>query len=851
MSGLADSGDGIRTALERTALADITLRRLMSGHRADAEGLAVLAVGGYGRCDLTVKSDLDLIILDDGHSTPHEAAVRSLVQGLWDRGWSPGQTLMHLDDIDRHMLAVPDRASALLEARFVWGDLKLADAIEKDLVKRFDDEVWDRFVSLKLDEFHQRREKYGAVPRVVEPHLKAQAGGLRDLNHVFWIERARAALDGDWGLSRRRASALKAFVKRLARAKRISAKETGDLIESHDFILRLREALRTITGYETDLLAVGIQPQVGRILGFEGNDRAVMRESMKAAYRSIERIARFAEEFGASLAEYGIRRVPKEKLVPRFEGVAQLGNRLVLDRSARRRGSSDPEKLLELVDFSVQSGFPLAGSARHGLRLEIHRAGNRLRNHSNWRESIRSWLTLEKGFGARMRRLAELDALNPWLPEWDGIDGLTMGSYYHTFTVDEHTLRALEYLDRLPDDGPDGLPASLWESFRGRPWVYLSILFHDIAKGRRGDHSLEGVGLVRNALKRLDMNEYANPVSKLVRLHLRMEQVAFRRDASDPATIAKFAADVGNEDILTALYLLTVCDLNAVSKRVWTVWKGELLAELYIATGKWFQLGIKAVEWTVAEEVERVVQQVGGDLEAADRARRFLESMRAEYMRAVPASEIARHLEALELVEAGRPWRWLIEPREGYIIVTLITHDRAGLLAAIAGLLVSQGIGIREARIFTRDDGIVIDRFRAEDIEPEGVPLAERLGRIERYWRRLEEKELSLDSLLEGLRRRRRRVSRPSALIETEVTITPARQGYLVDVSGPDTVGLLYRLCSVFADEGFDVHAARVTGRLDGIMDAFLIRDPRDGLSSKDARMRLIDRLREAVENAS
>ncbi|HEB85016.1 MAG TPA: HD domain-containing protein, partial [Bacteroidetes bacterium] len=658
MTLLTSAGDGVRAALARASRADETLRRMLRPHRRLAGGFAVLASGGHGRGDNTFRSDLDLILLLADGGDGHDDLIRRFIQALWDAGWSPAQTLVRLDEVDRGLLTIPDRTSALLEARLVWGDHRVVEALEARMARLFDVDAYAEFVRRKQEEFDQRRFKYGEVVRVVEPHLKAQAGGLRDLHHVFWIERARALFTGKWKMAKRRGGAILHFIGRLKRAGLLTVREAEELAGAYDLLLRLREALRLGTRQETDQLLVSRQPEVGRLLGLPGNDRAVMRAVMRSTYLAMEKVARFAEEFGDTIAEYGFRRGPQEQVSLFLPGATSIGGRLELPRESLAGIAAEPAVLLKLVDTCANAGLPLAGRTRHDLRRAIRGSAERLNDPMLWSVPLREWAARGVGFGVRLRRLHELDAITPWLPEWEEINGLTTGSYYHSYTVEEHTLRALERLDNLPGDGPDGLPRSLWENLSDRATVVLAVLFHDITKARRGDHSITGAHVAAAALRRLGWPELAGPVSSLVRLHLRMEQAAFRRDASDPAVVATFATEVGRESLLSALYLLTVCDLSAVSERVWTAWKGELLAELYQAAKRWFREGAEAGRITVAEEVSRVAPRLGGGGTAEERARRFLTAMREEYRRAVPAEEIAHHLEAAERVSGGTPFIW-------------------------------------------------------------------------------------------------------------------------------------------------------------------------------------------------
>ena len=833
--------EGLSSGLQRAREADrrlLKLTRKLGGVPGD---VVILANGGYGRCDITPGSDLDVLVLLTGEDRAE--FVRSFVQGLWDQNLHPGHTVLHLNDIDQELIVTPDRAAALLEARVVCGDEHAVVAIEKRVNSLMNGQIFRKYVHAKDQEYYQRREKYGLVARIVEPHLKSQAGGLRDMQYVLWIDRARTAKKGSWVLPRTAVVGVTGLIASLRRRQHLNRNEARQLVDAYSMLLTLRELLRNRTGREEDILSVAHQVPIGREFGHAGSDRQVMHALMHDTYLALEKIARFADEFGPLLAEEERRKKPRP--VPKWPGLSIRGNRLELEDEVIQQASLSPEHLLALIDKAEQLGVAFAGRDRHRLRRALEPLRQGVKPDNSWVPPLLKWFALKNGFASRLRRLDELDAISIWLPEWREIVALTTGSYYHSYSVDEHTLRALERLDDLPGDMTEGLPATLWDSCEQRPLVYFSLLLHDIAKGREGDHWRIGEEMARDALIRLDLEKWAGEVARLVRLHLRMEQVAFRRDSKDPAVLAEFAEEVGDQQTLDALYLITVCDLSAVSDRVWTEWKGRLLAELYLETREWFTRGKRAVPATAEEEASRVAPLLDGD---ENRAWSFLASMRDEYLRVVPAEEIALHVRAVEELRAGQPYRWIIERRDGYILLTLITWDRVGLLADIAGLLVTQGIGIREARIFTREDRVVIDRFRAEDIQPGGIPLQERLDRIPQLWGQLIENSITLDDLFNRFRRSRRLDKPRVAMVESEINITPRPDGFIVDVSGPDSVGLLYRLCRVYADAGLDVRAARVSRRIDGIVDAFLLHDPNGRIQAQMERLKLIQSLHEVLE---
>lgn len=843
----SSSHDGILSALDSTADADRTLRHYLQKLIPNQERLAILAVGGYGRCDNSPQSDLDLIILFDQMSGQTESALKQFIQLLWDHKLTPAQTAVKMEDINGEYLSIPDRASALLEARLLWGDRSIARELDEKVNKEFTSEVMQLFITRKRQEQQQRHQKYGSDVRVVEPHLKSQAGGLRDLHHVFWIYQATVAYTSQWKLRRKRVNQIVSFFLQLKNEAILTEEDLEELLSAYNFLLRIRESLQSISGRSEDVLAVGFQPDVGRMLGFSGKERIVMRKCCRTLYLNMDKLARFSEEFSDIFSIPLDMNPISEKNIQGFRGVRERSGRLQIDHDLMDYYARSPERLLALVDYSVERECSFTGDSRHLLRKAIGSYWRGMKNVHAWGEPLRKWLTLESGFERRLRILSELNAIAVWLPEWDEINGLSTGSFYHNYAVDEHTLRGLAELEEIRDGNAGKHPEKIWSQARHRDWVYMAILFHDIAKGRRGDHSLAGAQLAREALHRLQWDDLSGPISTLVRLHLRLEQVAFRRDTSDPLVIAAIGREIPSKEMLDALYLLTICDLRSVRDGIWSTWKGKLLSELYETLKNWFISGGMIPEITVDEEVNRVARRLKEVKSTPEEARKFIETMQEEYRRVIPAEEIVLHLEMMQKLLDGEPWVWHIIPEEGYIILTIVTSDRIGLLADVAGLLVSQGIGIREARIFTRDDGVVIDRFRAVDIDPEGVPIEERLDKIIPLWRSLMEGEVTLMKLLEGYHRKFRKVQQRTAVTETEVSISPSGNRYLLDLSGPDRVGLLYRLCQMLAKLGLNVKAARVSARIDGIQDALLLEDSGSLLSTSRGRMKVLDLLRGAM----
>ncbi len=835
-------------ALDRTAKADRTVRSLLQPFRDHADGILVLATGGYARADLAPHSDLDIVILLD-QPERHTEIVHEFVQALWDSSYQPAQTVVALNDLDGRLLTIPDKASSLLETRVLWGDSDLALTYETRVNELVSDDVFSEYVKRKEQEFAARRKKYGAVPRVIEPHLKNEAGGFRDLHHVFWLERAHVAHDGHWQVRRRRGNMLQSFVGRIHAARQLTDLEANELIEAYGFLLAVRESLHRIWQKSDDRLAVTEQPGIAFELGYTGSEQRVMIDLMRDVYFSTEKHSRFTEEFGPRFAHVDEQSDRQTDFPPLPNQLHIHHNRLDISSESIPHFAVRPRMLAGLIDTSVESRLLFSGRSRHALRRALHDNDGPQHKVSTWTEPIRRWLELPRGFSQRMRRMDELDSIHLWLPEWMDITGYTTGSYYHRYTVDEHTLRALDYLDMLPMSGIHGDPKSLWDDCEFRPLVYLALIFHDIAKAQGDDHSGKGALIAETALKRIGLEKWAAGVARLVRIHLRMEQTAFRRDISDPDVVNEFVSLVEDEQTLRALYILTVCDLNAVRSGVWTTWKGRLLSELYHAALDVLQHGVDARRITVEQEAQRVAPLLAASGNGHDRAEEFITTLASDYRRSVPTQEIARHLEIVDALQRGElDHKWLLDQQPGFVVITLIAHDRPGLLADITGLLTAQGIGIREARIFTRADGIIIDRFRCEDIEPTRLPLPDRLDQIPGHWVGLVDGLMKMDDLFHRFQRRTRFDRKQVVRVDADVTIQPLQDGAVLDVTGADSVGLLYRLCSTLADEGLEIRSARVTGKVDGIMDSFLVRDPLGRLATEDQQQELMRHLQEAAD---
>jgi [protein-PII] uridylyltransferase len=432
--------------------------------------------------------------------------------------------------------------------------------------------------------------------------------------------------------------------------------------------------------------------------------------------------------------------------------------------------------------------------------------------------------------------MSDLGILGAYIPEWADLVAFFQHNVYHYYTADEHTLIALANAERLRvERGP------LHEVFRmlGRKdLLYLAILLHDIAKPRGvADHEITGVEMSRTILRRLGMEEDSGEIGFLIRHHLAMEQVAFRRNLHDPATIREFAALFDRPERLSYLYVLTYADLSAVNPSVWTAWKATMLLDLYQLTLEVLVRNLRGeqIDRFHRERAEAAVEQVVESLSVSiprEDIERHLEGFQNDaYVATFSEREIREHIERSRAGGVSV----LFERAGGLTEVTVIAPDAPYALSRCCAVLAANDASIIDANIFTRDDGILIDRFRIAAPAGPGALGVETCRKIDEDLQRVLAGTLDIEHLLQEHRRRWRRRPRPpvNPNIRTDVKFEETPRHTIIDVYAPDSLGFLYRVTEAISSLGMDIYFAKIATRVDGIVDAFYVLD-RDGKKISD-----------------
>jgi len=805
------------------ALADLTddvLRQLWS--RAGlGDPLALLAVGGYGRSELFPYSDIDvLVLLPDDYQLEHGAEgkerIESFIGTCWDVGMEIGSSVRNLG----HCLAEAEKdvtvQTALLESRLIAGSENLNRKFQDAFMAAMEPKAF--FVAKTL-EMRQRHTKFENTPYSLEPNCKESPGGLRDLQVILWV--AKAAGYG------------KTWVE-LANHGLATSFEVSQIRRNESLLFLIRCRLHTISKRREDRLIFDMQTALAKSFGHEaplhGDKRSVVRASealMKRYYWAAKAVAQLNQILMLNI---------EERLNPSTHTLRRINEHFndkagMIDVVSDDLYQREPHAILETF-LVYQCTVGVKGLSARTLRAlynarEVMDAG--FRNDPVNRETFRNILFQPEGITHAMRLMNQTSVLGRYLWVFRKIVGQMQHDLFHVYTVDQHVLMVLRNVRRffIVEHAHEYPFCSQLAGGWDKPWLlYVAALFHDIAKGRGGDHSELGALEVRRFCKQHAIDqEDAKLIQFLVREHLSMSRIAQKSDLSDPKVIAEFAKRVGSERQLTALYLLTVADIRGTSPKVWNAWKGKLLEDLYRFTAR--TLGGHAPDHDAEVEARKRDALVILALHSApfEAQKALWETLDVSYFMRHDAVDIAWHTKHISrhvhtttpIVRARRS-----PPGGEGLQVMVYTHDQADLFARICGFFERGSFSVLDARIHTTQAGYALDTFQV-------VSTSEDLNEHFREITSMVESGLSQVIAQAGPLPppSRGRVSRrvKSFPIAPRVTLQPDEQAqhWLLNISASDRLGLLYSVARVLAKHKINLQLAKVATLGERVEDTFLV----------------------------
>jgi len=852
--------DGFAVSARLTSLVDTTLAEIWKLNPAAGE-FAVVALGGYGRSELCPHSDFDLMILAENEKSKLSGTepIQQFLRALWDAGFNVGHSVRTVEDCVNLYETDVDSWASILESRYVCGSRRVldhyADAVFRQIHKKFD-LVFVKAIVVGMDERH---EKYGNSVKLLEPNLKNSAGGLRDLHNLLWVYRSTDSeyftespfLNGE--------SSCKLMIDTLYRKSVISREERDAVIDALNFLLRTRHETHYFAKTIHDSLDFSIQREIAKGLGFGEDPELKYVEKFMREYflhaRSIFRLnQRLINHFRKSVEPSPWRKQKEQSLDAHF--IAR-GDELLQRNTAVE--ISTPAEILKAFYWcgrhSLVLGHSLQGRiASIGRSSYVFNAQNIASDEAA--KIFLDILRLPANVASTLMLMNDFDVLGKYIPEWGELVAFFQHSVYHYYTADAHTLIAIEHAERLADG--KGVLAAAYKRLEKKEILYLGLLFHDIEKPHGiEDHEIRGVEIARRILERLHYDDADGDIAFLIRNHLLMEQIAFRRNISDPKTVAEFAEMFHKPEQLDLLFLVTYCDLSAVNKNVWTSWKEMLLQELYLQTRGVLERKLpfkEAVSFQQEQHgklVRSVVQKVSERFPREEVERHVLSIHNEAYVKLFSPDDIADHLAGIRGLETVSP---IVRHEDSHSAVTAITRDAPFLLSSLCGVLSANDANIFDAQIFTRDDGIVIDQFRVVNVATKGRLLDDQAEKIKQDFDDVLRGKVTLEHLFERHHRRWKR--RPKPLfhpnIRIDVTFEDAQDFTIIDVYAPDTVGFLYKVTWTFSQLGLNIHFAKIATRIDGIVDSFYVLDGDNarilnGERKKQIKERLLHRIYQLI----
>lgn len=782
--------------------------------------IALVAVGGYGRGELHPYSDIDLLILlDDSDREIFREAIEGFLTLLWDIGLEVGQSVRSVAECAEEARADLTVVTNLMESRTIAGP----EHLRQNMLKvTSPNEMWPskEFFLAKRNEQRARHAKYNNTEYNLEPNVKGSPGGLRDIQTILWIARRQ------FGTLNLNAIVDQGF---------LTEGENSLLVSAQAFLWRVRYGLHMLAGRAEDRLLFDHQRSLAALLGYEDNDaKLAIERFMQKYYRVVMSVSELSDLVGQHFAEVILWEGDSGPAVPlnsRFlvrDNYLEVANDSVFKRT--------PFAILEIFVLLAQN------PRIQGVRAETIRL---LRDHRHliddeFRSDIRNTslfvelFKCKEGIHRNLRRMNRYGILGRYLPEFGHIVGQMQHDLFHIYTVDAHTLNVIKYLRKLSKPGVAEkypLASKIVERLPKPELIYIAGLYHDIAKGRGGDHSELGAVdaqafCIRHKLPAWD----TRLVVWLVENHLVMSTTAQRKDLSDPQVINDFAQAVGDETHLDYLYVHTVADINATNPTLWNSWRASLLRQLYTATKRALKRGLE----NPLEREEQIRQTQRAALDSLvrngtdpDEAEQLWAQLGDDYFMRHSSTDVAWHTQAiLRHGDSSEPLVLIKETTqhefEGGTQIFIYAADQHDFFAVTVAAMDQLNLNIHDARIITSSSQFTLDTYIVLDAD--GAPIGNDPERIQEIRQGLTEALRNPEDYLTIIKRHVPRQLKHFAF-PPQVTIhnDTQRPQTIIEVIAPDRPGLLARIGQLFLEFDLSVQNAKIATMGERVEDVFFV----------------------------
>ncbi|WP_438864192.1 [protein-PII] uridylyltransferase [Neptunicella sp.] len=781
----------------------------------DKERIALVAVGGYGRQQLQPYSDVDILILSPKKlSAASQEKLGQFITLLWDIGLDIGQSVRTIKECVKLAKNDITIATNLLESRVLEGCPDTYQQLQEQIQGN---KIWtsEAFFQAKYEEQRNRHIKFDGTAYNLEPNVKENPGCLRDIQSIGWVAKKHfKALTG----------------KELVEHGYFSKQELEELLECRESLWRIRCALHLIAGRSENRLLFDFQPDVAALLGYGEEGKASVERMMKSFFR----ISRRVSELNDMLLQHFRQDVLHHKVKQEQILTAQFSALDGLIFARQDDVFDSPEKILEF--FLMLSDFPqVTGIHSYTLRL-LRNARRRFRNeYFSERPACRvlfmQLVRHPQFFALPWDLMHQHGIMQAYLKQWDNIVGMMQFDLFHAYTVDEHTHRLIKFIYQYTQEkGKQAFPrcSRIMANLDHPEMLFIAAIFHDIGKGRGGDHSKLGAADVVEFCQLHGIDEQNSQLIEwLVANHLHMSVVAQRRDIYDPEVIEEFSGQMRNQNYLNHLYALTLADIRATNNNLWNDWKATLLRELYLMTSKALESGQTLSEdfqQRLQKHRNQALQLLQDQNISAEQVLPFWQRLDNSYFVRFKPKQLAWHAQSILQAQQSTDAEITLvalneETSRAGTEVLIYAKDRASLFAQVVSVLDSRNCTVHDANIMSTEDGYVLDTFIILEQDGSRINSASRMQNLQ---------QAILTQLkstgTEHINNRKMPRRMKHLDVPTKMRFFNNHANHtLLDLEALDAPGLLAKISRVFVDQNLSLHMAKITTIGERAEDVFIL----------------------------
>ncbi len=820
----------------RSQYVDLILQKLWCQHNLDEYQISLLAVGGYGRGELHPFSDVDILLLTQEEiDQAQEDKMCAFITQLWDIKLDIGSSVRSIPECLEQGKKDVTIATNLIEMRLLCGNQSLHDQLQPLII---DDSFWSSadFFIAKRDEQIARHDQYHGASYTLEPNLKANPGALRDIQTIGWVAKKHFQADS---------------LEELVEHEYLTRNEYFELLECQDYLWRMRFALHFVAGRSENRLLFDYQAEVAKLMGFGDKGKSVVERMMKRFFKVIARINELnrmlLQHFEADIIN---KDTPSVDIIIDDDFIISDG----LLKTCNKRVFLRSKKLLE-VFLIIAEREEIKGLHLDTLRLirnSRRRLVSVLNDYEECRKIFMQIMRHPRGLGLAFSLMHRQGILSVYLPEWDHIEGQMQFDLFHAYSVDEHSYRLIKnlYDFSLPEKNHEfPICSKIVQEMRKPEMLYIAGIFHDIAKGRGGDHAVLGAEDVLRFAKMHNINNHdARHMSWLVRHHLTMSVIAQRKDISDEQVIKDFAEIVRDEDSLDSLYCLTVADMRATNESLWNSWKSNLLEELYKSTKSALRKGLEKpvdLRSKTRENKNIALGLLSSKNITQEQLKPIWKYFKADYFLRYTPKQIAWHSVNI-LNQNSQETLVLISPKpfRGGTEVFVYTKDQQNLFAYTAAFLGSRRLSVYDAKLISSKNGYTLNTFIVLDQQNNPINDPERATEIAKSLKYAIDECSFCDIKTQPISKRLQQFERP---IQINFGTTSSQKRNLIEITATNRPGLLASIGQVFNDCNIHIYSAKITTFGDRAEDIFTVSNSDNKFLTEQEQQELAQRLRAEI----